>query len=107
MNADVVDNESTSSVSDCYTSTPDFAIHKGSDDIRQIVPTMVKICNQNSVLLAPKQVELFLRLQYYIQRAKTLTDPLELLFCLILQNARNVPVYALMIIGGFYENGRY
>lgn len=32
-----------------------------------------------------------------------MTDPLELLFRLILQNARNVPVYALMIIGGFYE----
>ncbi|KAI0845106.1 TPR-like protein [Daldinia vernicosa] len=96
-------DESTSSVSDYHTSTPDFAIHTGTNDIRQTVPMMTKILNQNSVLPAPKQLELFLRLRYHIQRAKTLTDPLELLFRLILRNAGNVSVYVLLIIGNFYE----
>ncbi|KAI1658281.1 hypothetical protein F4813DRAFT_395970 [Daldinia decipiens] len=103
MIKDVSYDKSTSSVSDYHTSTPDFAIHKGPNDIDQAVPVLMEIFSHNRVLTAPKQLDLFLRLQHYIQRAKTLTDPLELLFRLILRNAGNVPVYALMMIGKFYK----
>ncbi|KAI0114782.1 TPR-like protein [Daldinia grandis] len=87
-----VDDESIDRVSDRHPYTPSFTMHKCPNDIQRTVPIMMEIFNQNSALPAPKQLDML-----------ALTDPLELLFRLILRNARNAPVYALMMIGGFYE----
>jgi hypothetical protein len=45
-----------------------------------------------------------LRLQSHLLKVKVLTDPLKLLFRLILQKVSVIPLYALLAIGNFYYN---
>lgn len=59
--------------------------------------------NHNTTLPLQRQVDLLLKLQCQLRRAKVLTDPLELLFRIILQKASSISVYALLAIGAFYD----
>ncbi|KAI9731058.1 MAG: hypothetical protein M1834_005521 [Cirrosporium novae-zelandiae] len=71
----------------------------GSTDISPILHIL-----RNEVPLPLQlKVNLLLRLQYYLQKVQVLTDPLKILFRLILQKASVIPVYALLLIGDFYR----
>ncbi|KAK6956257.1 hypothetical protein Daesc_001531 [Daldinia eschscholtzii] len=96
-------DESTGSLSNYQTTPFNLTIRQNSNDIHQTIPMITEAFKQSSMLTAPKQFDLLLRLQQQILRAKALTDPLEFLFRLILKNAKSAPVYALIIIGNFYK----
>jgi hypothetical protein len=59
--------------------------------------------NDNSTLPLHRQVDMVLRLQSRLRSAKVLTDPLKMLFRIILQKAPIIPIYALVEIGDFYD----
>jgi tetratricopeptide (TPR) repeat protein/energy-coupling factor transporter ATP-binding protein EcfA2 len=61
------------------------------------------LLNHHTTLPLQRQVDLLLKLQCQLRRAKILTDPLELLLRIILQKASRLSVYVLLIIGEFYE----
>ncbi|OTB15363.1 hypothetical protein K445DRAFT_367059 [Daldinia sp. EC12] len=96
-------DESADSLSNYQTNPFNLTIRQSSNDIHQTIPMITEAFKQTSMLTAPKQFDLLLRLQQHILRAKALTDPLEFLFRLILRNAKNAPVYALIMIGDFYK----
>jgi tetratricopeptide (TPR) repeat protein len=58
--------------------------------------------NSNSGLPGHRGVNIFLRLQYHLRHAKVLTDPLKMLFRIILQKAPIIPIYALLVIAEWY-----
>lgn len=58
--------------------------------------------NSNSTLPLHRQVDMLLRLQSHLQYVRVLTDPLKMLFRIILQKAPIIPVYVLVAIGAFY-----
>jgi hypothetical protein len=49
-----------------------------------------------------QQVDMLIRIQSYLQTVKVLTDPLKLLFRIILSKAAIIPVFVLVVIGEFY-----
>jgi hypothetical protein len=63
---------------------------------------IIDALNQTAILPLQRQVDILLRLQTYLQKTRVLTDPLKLLFRIILQKAPIIPVYALLAIGKFY-----
>ncbi|RYP17625.1 hypothetical protein DL765_004407 [Monosporascus sp. GIB2] len=69
---------------------------------------ITEILEESNALPMHRQVELLLRLAHQLRRVRQLTDPLELLFNLILQKSSTIPVYALIAIGEFcYGLGKY
>ena len=64
---------------------------------------ILKALNSNSALPLHRGVDMFLRLQFHLRHTKVLTDPLKMLFHLILQKAHMIPVYVLAGIGAFYS----
>ncbi|KAI1806933.1 TPR-like protein [Daldinia bambusicola] len=103
MLSNIRGSKSPESVSNDDASMSNLVLHKGPNYIDQTIPMVMETFRKSSALTAPMQLNLLVRLQHHIQQAKALTDPLELLFRLILKNAEHVPVYALLIIGLFYE----
>ena len=62
----------------------------------------------NDTLTLPKQFAMILKLHVHLQKFKTLTDPLELLYRTIVQHAGKLAVLAIIAIWGFaYRMGRY
>jgi hypothetical protein len=49
-----------------------------------------------------RQVDMLIRIQSYLQTVKVLTDPLKLLFRIIISKAAIMPVLVLVVIGEFY-----
>jgi Tfp pilus assembly protein PilF len=67
------------------------------------VSEMMKVLNHGGRLPIPKKFDLLLKLEVLFRRTSVLTDSLELLFRMILQNAALFPIYTLMAIAGFYR----
>ena len=67
------------------------------------VSRIMDLLNGHTPLPIAHQIEIFLRLRSSLRKARVLIDPLKVLFQLILRKAPGIPVYALMAIGGFYE----
>src|SRR5277367_5290669 len=57
--------------------------------------------NSNSALPLHRQVDMLLRLQSHLRHVRVLTDPLKMLFRVILQKAPMIPIYVLTAIGEF------
>jgi hypothetical protein len=49
-----------------------------------------------------RQVDMLIRIQSYLQTVKVLTDPLKLLFRLIISKAAIIPVLVLVVVSEFY-----
>lgn len=50
-----------------------------------------------------RQIELYLRLNSVLRKARVLVDPLKILFELILSKTSKIPVYALIVVADFYS----
>ncbi|RYO90009.1 hypothetical protein DL763_005461 [Monosporascus cannonballus] len=72
-----------------------------SNEAPSAVSRITEILEESNALPMHRQVELLLRLAHQLRRVRQLTDPLELLFNLILQKSSTIPVYALIAIGEF------
>ena len=59
--------------------------------------------NDHSMLPLRRQADILLRLQSHLLRVKILTDPLKLLFRIILQNVSIIHLYGLLAIAVFYQ----
>ena len=57
----------------------------------------------NLLLPLDQKVNMVLGLRSYLSRVSVLTDPLKMLFRAILRNVSAIPIYALIIIGDFYQ----
>jgi ankyrin repeat protein/Tfp pilus assembly protein PilF len=57
---------------------------------------------QNPTLPLHRQIDILLRLQSHLRRVKVLSDPLKMLFRIILQKSHAIPVYVLLAVGQFY-----
>jgi tetratricopeptide (TPR) repeat protein len=78
------------------------------DDSMARVSQLITVINSAKTLPIHCQFDFLLKLQRQLQRAEALTDPLELLFRLILGKAAIVPLYALLAIASFCGRlGRY
>jgi tetratricopeptide (TPR) repeat protein len=73
-------------------------ISNGPDNLSRILTAL----NSNSGLPVRRGVNIFLRLQYHLRHAKVLTDPLKMLFRIILQKSPIIPIYALVVIAEWY-----
>jgi hypothetical protein len=67
------------------------------------IQEMTQIVMQDSSFPVSSQLKLFFGLSYHLQKIKTLTDPLELLFRAILSKAALIPSPILLQIGYFYR----
>jgi tetratricopeptide (TPR) repeat protein len=56
----------------------------------------------NPTLPLHRQIDVLLRLGTHLQRVKVLTDPLKMLFRIILQKSHAIPVYVLLVVADFY-----
>ncbi|KAH8807412.1 hypothetical protein F5884DRAFT_856993 [Xylogone sp. PMI_703] len=78
-----------------------------SQSINEPVPdflTMAEMLQKEASLPLRLQVDLLLKLVFYLNKAERLTDPLKLLFRIIAQRAAIIPIYVLLVIDNFYEN---
>jgi tetratricopeptide (TPR) repeat protein len=66
------------------------------------LPHILNALNTNSTLPLHRQIDILLRLQSHLRQVRALTDPLKMLFRIILQKAPIIPVYVLLAIGAFY-----
>ncbi|PMD45533.1 hypothetical protein L207DRAFT_257269 [Hyaloscypha variabilis F] len=57
----------------------------------------------NPTLPLHRQIDILLRLESQLRRVRVLTDPLKMLFRIILQKSHAIPVYVLLVVGNFYE----
>ncbi|CZR62960.1 uncharacterized protein PAC_12857 [Phialocephala subalpina] len=57
----------------------------------------------NPTLPLHRQIDILLRLKSHLQRVKVLTDPLKMLFRLLLQKSHAIPVYVLWAVADFYR----
>jgi tetratricopeptide (TPR) repeat protein len=68
-------------------------------------PSLSHITNaliHNQTLPLHRQIDILLRLEFHLRRVKVLTDPLKMLFLLILQKFHSVPIYVLLAVAHFY-----
>jgi tetratricopeptide (TPR) repeat protein len=68
-------------------------------------PSLSHITNaliHNQTLPLHRQIDILLRLESHLRRVKTLTDPLKILFRLILQKSHSIPIYVLLAVAHFY-----
>ena len=73
-----------------------------SYDSTATVSRVMNLLKGQTPLSVSHQIELCLRLSTSLVKVRTLVDPLKILFQLILRKASCIPVYALMLIGGYY-----
>jgi len=59
--------------------------------------------DDHSMLPLRRQADILLRLQSHLLKVKILTDPLKLLFRIILQKASSIHLYGLLAIADFYQ----
>ena len=71
----------------------------GPQDITHIVDGL----GNNLILPLDQKVNMVLGLQSYLSRVNVLTDPLKMLFQMILRSASAIPIYGLIAIADFYE----
>lgn len=64
---------------------------------------LVEMLRTHNMVPMQTRVELFLKLTNISQSVSTLTDPLEILFRLIMRNAVGMPVLILIMVGNFYR----
>ncbi|KAB8209646.1 hypothetical protein BDV34DRAFT_221597 [Aspergillus parasiticus] len=79
----------------------DSCAFRSTDQTTNVLP-IIQILRHNAPLTLQLQVDLLLKMQMYLQKAKRLTDPLQILFRVILQKASAMPVYVLLLVGAFY-----
>lgn len=65
---------------------------------------ILKIVQQDAPLSPHSQADLILRMTIHLQEARRLTDPLKIIFRLILQKSCDMPFSLLLLIGLFYED---
>jgi tetratricopeptide (TPR) repeat protein len=68
-------------------------------------PSLSHITNaliHNQTLPLHRQIDILLRLESHLRRVKVLTDPLKMLFRLILQKSHSIPIYILLAVAHFY-----
>ena len=68
-------------------------------DLAQIIDGL----SNNLTLPLDRQVNMILRLQSYLSQVNALTDPLKMLFRVVLQSVSAVPIYGLILIADFYQ----
>ncbi|MCJ1476865.1 hypothetical protein MMC13_005534 [Lambiella insularis] len=71
-------------------------------DLSATMSRIMELLNGQSPLVVTHQIEVLLRLQALLRKSRALTDPLKVLFRLILKMAPRILVYTLMAIGNFY-----
>lgn len=64
---------------------------------------IMQIVQRNEPLPLQFKVDLLFRMIMHLQKVKRLTDPMQILFQMILQHASSMPVYVLLLVGNFYE----
>lgn len=80
---------------------------QSTDQTTNVLP-IIQIIRQNAPLTLQLQVDLLLKMQMHLQKAKRLTNPLQILFHIILQKASAMPVYVLLLVGDVYRKvGRF
>ena len=67
------------------------------------VSQIMDLLQNEGTLPITRQIEISFRLQLSLSRFRSLVEPLQTLFHLILMKASNVPVYVFMAIGDFYS----
>ena len=70
--------------------------------VPQDITHIIDGLGNNLVLPLDQKVNMVLGLKSYLSRINVLTDPLKILFHVILRNASTVPIYGLISIAGFY-----
>jgi tetratricopeptide (TPR) repeat protein len=96
-------NEFMGGGSDNQPSASDATAKKAAHSVSSKISELMEVLRQSGPLPLTKQIDLFLRLQRHLQRAKILTDPLEHFFRVVLRNAMKINAYVLIIIGQFCD----
>ena len=99
---EVADLVLDSRTADRHLQSPDTNLRQSSSVSSATISRVMDLLKGQNPLSVSRQIELCLRLSTSLLKARTLTDPLKVLFQLILRKASCIPVYALMLIGGFY-----
>jgi tetratricopeptide (TPR) repeat protein len=83
--------------------------HRLSNQIPWITPmeesSLSHISNaliNNPTLPLHRQIDVLVRLESYLRRVRILTDPLKILFRIIIQKSHAIPVYLLLTVADFY-----
>ena len=100
-------NEVANSVLDPATADqgvqiPNTDLGQSSNYSSATISRVMDLLKGHTPLSVSHQIELCLRLSTSLRKTRMLIDPLKVLFRLILRKASCVPVYALLLIGGFY-----
>ena len=102
----IQNNRAEAPIPEPTTASLGFRIHCSETRPKDTHDTISRICDLvrdgNSWTIA-HQIEVFLKLQHSLSKLTHLTDPLKLLFQLLLKKAASIPVYALVAIGNFYR----
>ena len=99
---EVADSVLGSRIADQHLQSPDTNLGQSSSISSATISRVMNLLKGQDPLSVSHQIELCLRLSTSLLKARTLIDPLKILFQLILRKASCIPVYALMLIGGFY-----
>ncbi|KAK4085591.1 uncharacterized protein Triagg1_581 [Trichoderma aggressivum f. europaeum] len=78
----------------------------GSVRIPTDMSPILQILRHEAPLSRELKANLCLKMQIYLRKAKQLADPLQIIFRILLDNASNMPIYALLAIGQFYREIR-
>ena len=73
------------------------------EDSSVTISRMLDLLKGQGPLSVAHQIEIFLRLHSSLRKARSLSDPLKLIFQLIVRKAPCIPVYALFGVGDFYH----
>lgn len=79
----------------------DLCTERSAEESNEILP-ILQILRNDAPLFPHLKVDLLLRMRIYLQKVRRLTDPLQILFRIILQKASRVPIYALLQVADFY-----
>ncbi|KAM0447604.1 hypothetical protein ACHAO4_008931 [Trichoderma viride] len=66
------------------------------------ISSILQILRNETPLSLELKANLLLKLQLYLQKVKRLTDPLQVMFRVLLEKASDLPTHALLIVGDFY-----
>ncbi|UKZ61288.1 uncharacterized protein TrAtP1_002554 [Trichoderma atroviride] len=66
------------------------------------ISSILQLLRHETPLSLELKANLLLKLQLHLQKVKQLTDPLQIMFRILLEKASGLPIYALLIVGKFY-----
>ena len=77
---------------------------QSSNNSSATIHRVVDLLKCQTPLSVAHQIELCVRLSTSLRKLRISVNPLKALFQLILRGASRIPVYALLLVGGFYYN---